>query len=168
MTHRDGFPRLSARSAWRGDAGHRKPRAPSESYGPSESLGKPPFRSDRRTGSGRIGGSAGKPGRCPAGPAASLLPARWPDASPARSLWVIISETWYKEIEVGGARLGVTRPTQHCAATTVDPETAARDMIIPQALKRGFGHVDTGVYAEVVSGGEVATGDRIAAPERGV
>ncbi len=36
MTHRDGFPRLSARSAWRGDAGHRKPRAT-----PSESLGKP-------------------------------------------------------------------------------------------------------------------------------
>ncbi len=27
MTHRDGFPRLSARSAWRGDAGHRKPWA---------------------------------------------------------------------------------------------------------------------------------------------
>ncbi len=25
MTHRDGFPRFSARSAWRGDAGHRKP-----------------------------------------------------------------------------------------------------------------------------------------------
>ncbi len=36
MTHRDGFPRLSARSAWRGDAGHRKPRAT-----PPESLGKP-------------------------------------------------------------------------------------------------------------------------------
>ncbi len=53
MTHRDGFPRLSARSAWRGDAGHRKPRAPSESYGLPESLGKPPFRSRGRTGSGR-------------------------------------------------------------------------------------------------------------------
>ncbi len=25
MTHRDGFPRLSAKSARRGDAGHRKP-----------------------------------------------------------------------------------------------------------------------------------------------
>ncbi len=37
MTHRDGFPRLSARSAWRGDAAHRKPRAT-----PSENLGKPP------------------------------------------------------------------------------------------------------------------------------
>ncbi len=37
MTHRDGFPRFSARSAWRGDAGHRKPCGT-----PSESLGKPP------------------------------------------------------------------------------------------------------------------------------
>ncbi len=48
MTHRDGFPRFSARSAWRGDAGHRKPCAT-----PSESLGKPPFRSCRRTAGGR-------------------------------------------------------------------------------------------------------------------
>ncbi len=48
MTHRDGFPRLSARSAWRGDAAHRKPRATT-----SESLGKPPFRSRRRTAGGR-------------------------------------------------------------------------------------------------------------------
>ncbi len=37
----------------------------------------------------------GKPRRCPAGPAASLLLARWPDGSPARSLWVIISAPWY-------------------------------------------------------------------------
>ncbi len=48
MTHRDGFPRLSARSAWRGVAGHRKPGAT-----PSESLGKPPFRSRGRTAGGR-------------------------------------------------------------------------------------------------------------------
>ncbi len=53
MTHRDGFPRLSARNAWRGDAGHRTPRAPSESYGRPESLGKPPFRSRGRTAGGR-------------------------------------------------------------------------------------------------------------------
>ncbi len=53
MTLGDGFPRLSARGAWRGDARHREPCAPSESYVPSESLGKPPFRSGRRTGSGR-------------------------------------------------------------------------------------------------------------------
>ncbi len=53
MTHRDGVPRLSARSAWRGNAGHRKPCAPSQSHGPSESIGKPPFRSGRRTAGGR-------------------------------------------------------------------------------------------------------------------
>ncbi len=48
MTHRDGFPRRSARSAWHGDAGHRKPRATQP-----ESLGKPSFRSCRRTAGGR-------------------------------------------------------------------------------------------------------------------
>ncbi len=48
MTHRDGVPRFSARCAWRGDAGHRKARAT-----PSESLGKPPFRSPGRTAGGR-------------------------------------------------------------------------------------------------------------------
>ena len=60
MTHRDGFPRFSARSAWRGDAGHREPQAtPSES--PSlEAWGKPPFRSRGRTGKGRPCG-VGKP-----------------------------------------------------------------------------------------------------------
>ena len=44
MTHRDGFPRFSARSAWRGGAGHREPRATLP-----ENLGKPPFRSRGRT-----------------------------------------------------------------------------------------------------------------------
>ncbi len=48
MTHRDSFPRLSARSAWRSDAGHRKPRATQP-----QSLGKPPFRSRGRTAGGR-------------------------------------------------------------------------------------------------------------------
>ncbi len=48
MTHRDGVPRFSARSARRGDAGHREARAT-----PSESLGKPPSRSHGRTAGGR-------------------------------------------------------------------------------------------------------------------
>ncbi len=70
-------------------------------------------------------------------------------------------------IYLEGARLRVTKPTQRCAATSVDSETAARDMNIPQALKRGFGHLDMGVYAEAVTGGQVATGDRIVVPARG-
>ncbi len=53
MTHRDGLPRVSARSAWRGDAGHREPRAtPSEGPSPQDS-GKPPFRSSMRPVGGR-------------------------------------------------------------------------------------------------------------------
>ena len=41
MTHRDGFPRLSARSAWRGDAGHRKPCARSKALGRRKALTMP-------------------------------------------------------------------------------------------------------------------------------
>ena len=48
MTHRDGLPRFSARSAQRGDAGHRETSATL-----SESLGKPPFRSSMRPVGGR-------------------------------------------------------------------------------------------------------------------
>ena len=48
MTHRDGLPRLSARSVRCGDAGHREACAT-----PSESLGKPPFRSRWRPVGGR-------------------------------------------------------------------------------------------------------------------
>ena len=46
--HRDGFSRFSVRSAWRGDAVYRKPRATT-----SESLEKPPFRSPARAARGR-------------------------------------------------------------------------------------------------------------------
>ena len=48
-----------------------------------------------------------------------------------------------------------------CAATNVDPATAARDMNIPHTLMRELGHADLGVYAEVLDGGEIATGDAI-------
>ena len=48
MTDRDGLPRFSARSAQRGDAGHRKACATL-----SESLGKSPFRSHLRPVGGR-------------------------------------------------------------------------------------------------------------------
>ena len=49
MTHRDGFPRFSARSAWRGDAGHREPRGTPPESPRLEAWGKPPFRSPGRT-----------------------------------------------------------------------------------------------------------------------
>ena len=66
-----------------------------------------------------------------------------------------------EEIAIGAARLRVTARIDRCAATHVNPETAARDMNVLKALQRGFGHIDMGVYAEVLGGGEIATGDGI-------
>jgi uncharacterized protein YcbX len=69
------------------------------------------------------------------------------------------------EIEMGGARLRVIGRIERCTATNVDPETAARDMNIPLALQRGFGHVDMGIYAKVLTAGEITVGDRIIVPD---
>jgi uncharacterized protein len=66
-----------------------------------------------------------------------------------------------KTIVVGPARLKVVKRIQRCAATNVDPITGIRDLAIPETLMRAFGHADCGIYAEVVTGGEVAAGDRI-------
>jgi uncharacterized protein YcbX len=62
----------------------------------------------------------------------------------------------------GAARLRVVSPITRCAATEVNPETAMRDLDVLGALKRSFGHVEMGVYAEVLTGGEIAEGDPLA------
>lgn len=66
------------------------------------------------------------------------------------------------EIAVGGARLRVTKRIVRCAATNVDPDTAARDLNIPQTLMRNFSHADCGVYCEVIAGGGIKVGDKVA------
>jgi uncharacterized protein len=65
-------------------------------------------------------------------------------------------------LAIGDVRLKVVKRTVRCAATNVDPETAARDLDIPPTLMRHFGHADCGVYAEVVGGGAIGVGDAIA------
>ncbi len=67
------------------------------------------------------------------------------------------------EISLGKARLKVVKRIVRCAATEVDPDTGMRDLPIPQTLMQSFGHADCGVYAEVVSAGEIAVGDRLIA-----
>ena len=62
-------------------------------------------------------------------------------------------------------RLKVVKRIVRCAATEVDPDTGVRDLPIPRALMKAFGHSDCGVYAEVVQGGEIAIGDEIAAAD---
>jgi uncharacterized protein YcbX len=67
-----------------------------------------------------------------------------------------------QEITVGmRVRLRVIKRIMRCAATNVDPDTGMRDLAIPDALMRCFGHADCGVYAEVVEPGEIAVGDEL-------
>ena len=65
------------------------------------------------------------------------------------------------EITVGTARLRVVSPITRCAATSVNPATAMRDLNIPAILQKEFGHNTMGVYAEVVGGEEVVRGDGV-------
>jgi uncharacterized protein YcbX len=69
-----------------------------------------------------------------------------------------------REITLGAARLKITKPIDRCAATNVDPVTAARDLNIPLSLQRGFGHVHMGVYGVVIDAGGVAVGDQLTPP----
>ena len=70
-----------------------------------------------------------------------------------------------RSLTVGRVRLKVVKPIQRCAAVNVDPVTAARDLDIPHRMERLLGHADCGIYAEVVAGGSVAIGDKIAVKE---
>ena len=60
-----------------------------------------------------------------------------------------------------GVRLKVTKRIERCAATNVDPATGQRDLAIPKLLMSRLGHADCGVYAEVLSGGSIAEGERL-------
>ncbi len=58
-------------------------------------------------------------------------------------------------------RLQVLKRTERCAATNVNPQTAARDLNVVKGLMQAYGHTDCGLYAKVVTGGRIAVGDRL-------
>jgi len=71
----------------------------------------------------------------------------------------------YAELDaVGGVlnfaevSLRILSRTKRCAATEVNPQTAERDLKIPYLLRRELGHMDMGVYVEVLSGGDLNVG----------
>jgi uncharacterized protein len=63
-----------------------------------------------------------------------------------------------KEIGIGEARLAVFARTTRCEATNVDPARGVRDMAVPAHLQRTWGHQDFGIYAKVLTGGEISVG----------
>ena len=64
-----------------------------------------------------------------------------------------------QEISIGDVRLQVEKRIERCAATNVHPDQGTRDMNLPLTLKKGFSHIDMGVYARVISDGAVRIGD---------
>jgi uncharacterized protein len=65
-------------------------------------------------------------------------------------------------VTIGSVRLEVAERITRCAATNVDPATGNRDLNLPAALQRAYGHVDMGVYARVAGNGRIAVGDALA------
>ena len=61
-------------------------------------------------------------------------------------------------MRIGEAELRVFKPIVRCAATEVDPVTAARDLQTPRALFDQYGHILCGIYASVTQGGRIAPG----------
>jgi uncharacterized protein YcbX len=61
-----------------------------------------------------------------------------------------------------GVRLKILKRIERCAATEVDPATGIRDLRIPKALMQSYGHTDCGIYAEIVAGGRLSVGTRLA------
>ena len=66
-----------------------------------------------------------------------------------------------REITIGAARLRVVERITRCVATCANPETGQTDADTLTALQAGWGHMDFGVYAQVIKGGTIATGDRV-------
>lgn len=66
-----------------------------------------------------------------------------------------------KKVRIGSTDLKVIKRTGRCAATEVNPETALRDLDIPEILYRLRDNDDLGVYAEVTAAGRIAEGDAI-------
>lgn len=72
-----------------------------------------------------------------------------------------------ERIRVGSAGFEVAKRIDRCAATNVDPRTAARDLNLPADLRRHFGHIDCGILLRVVEAGSVGIGDPLRPAFRG-
>lgn len=64
-------------------------------------------------------------------------------------------------ISLGDAVLQVVAPVGRCAAIDVDPDDGVRGPHLLPRMETSFGHTDLGIFAEVVTSGTVAPGDRL-------
>ncbi len=70
------------------------------------------------------------------------------------------SEWLGREVQIGQAVFHVRERITRCLATTANPDTGERDADTLGALN-SWNHQEFGVYAEVIRGGEIKTGDTV-------
>ncbi len=66
-----------------------------------------------------------------------------------------------QDIAIGSTRLKILKRTRRCPATEVNLKTAERDLKTPTLLREHYGHMDMGVYAEILEGGVITLGDGV-------
>ena len=66
-----------------------------------------------------------------------------------------------KNILIGTVYFTVTSRIDRCAAINVNPKTAERDQNIIKALKRGYQHIDFGIFGEAETAGTINVGDEL-------
>ena len=66
-----------------------------------------------------------------------------------------------KTLAIGEAHLVVQERIDRCPATQVNPETAEKDANPVKELRQHFGHIDMGVFAEVLTPGTIKPGGEI-------
>lgn len=66
-----------------------------------------------------------------------------------------------REIAIGPARARVLKRTKRCPATEVNPNRATRDLDVPRELIRHYRHADMGIYAEILTPGDIRPGDEV-------
>lgn len=85
------------------------------------------------------------------------------------NLWLDGWQPWAERdligqvIRIGDVELRVTAHIGRCEATSADTETGERDIDMLATLERLYGHTDFGIFAEVVTGGDIALGDEVVA-----
>ncbi len=81
------------------------------------------------------------------------------------NLWLDGAAPWAewdwvgRDIRIGDAVLNIRERITRCMATTCEPATGISNADTLGALEANFGHQDFGLYAVVVNGGTIATGD---------
>lgn len=69
-----------------------------------------------------------------------------------------------KTLQLGTATVQVLKPIERCAATNVNPDTAQRDLQLPQTLIQNFGHRNCGIYVQVIGAGDIAVNNTFDIP----